>query len=192
MPQQVAILTPTEVEALVPVVAAVLVLVFGHLGLLRYPTKPLSMAVQVAAVSICTCLQVSPPMGYENAVRELLSSQVPHAYTTIKKEQQAEETMMGVIRVRTREATVLPKEYGPVNWYNAPADLSGQPFRFRWPTEILRKIINASLVTSLTARSNYSFNFIQILNRYWKEPVGYPREPHCSRARVSGPPAATP
>ena len=40
---------------------------------------------------------------------------------------------MGVIRTRTRKAAVLPREYGPVNWYNAPMDLHGQPFRFPCP-----------------------------------------------------------
>ena len=99
-------------------------------------------------------------MHYEYAVRELLSSEVPQAYTTIKTEQQAEENMMGVIRVRTRKATVLSRENSPVNWYKAPVVLNGQPFRFPWPTEILRKIINASLRASLNARSNYSSKYI--------------------------------
>ena len=40
MPQQLADLTLAEVEDLVPVVAPVLILIFGALGLLRYPTKP--------------------------------------------------------------------------------------------------------------------------------------------------------
>ena len=55
---------------------------------------------------------------------------MPQAYTTIKTEQQAEENMMGVVRARSRKAAVLPREYGPINWYNAPVDLNGQLFRF--------------------------------------------------------------
>ena len=67
------------------------------------------MTVQVATVSIFTYLQGSPPMRYEWVIRDLLSSESLQVYTTIKTEQQAEENMMGVIRARTREATVLPR-----------------------------------------------------------------------------------
>ena len=62
-------------------------------------------------------------MGYEYAACDLLSSEVPQAYTVIKTEQQSEEIMMGVIRARTRKAHTLPRGYGSVNWYNAPLDL---------------------------------------------------------------------
>ena len=54
MPQQLADLTLAEVEDLVPVI-------FGPLGLLRYRTKPVSMAIHVATVSIFTYLQGSSP-----------------------------------------------------------------------------------------------------------------------------------
>ena len=74
MPQQLADLTLAEVEHLVPVIAPVLIPIFGPLGHLRYSTKSISMAVQVATVSICTYLQGSSPMDYEYAARELLSS----------------------------------------------------------------------------------------------------------------------
>ena len=148
------------------VVAPVLIPTFGFLGLLRYPTKPISMAVQVVTVSICTYLQGSPPMDDEYAVRELLSSEVPQAYTTIKTEQQAEEIMMGVIRARAQKARVLSREYGPVNWYNAPLDLDGKPFRFPWQNEILRWIMTTSLGASPNLRSNYNSKFIQRSNRY--------------------------
>ena len=52
MPQQLADLTLAEVEDLVPVVAPVFIPIFGALGLLRYPTKPVSLAVHVATVGI--------------------------------------------------------------------------------------------------------------------------------------------
>ena len=177
MPQQLVDLTLAEVKDFVPVVAPVLIPIFGALGLLHYPTKPISMAVQVATVSICTYLQRSPPIGYEYAVRDLLSSEVPQAYTytTIRTEQQADGNLMGVIRARTRKASVLPREYGPVNWDNAPLDLDGKSLRFPWQIEILRKIITASLRASPHSRSNYSFKVIQIPNRYLKEPLGYYR-----------------
>ena len=81
---------------------------------------------------------------------------------------------MGVIRARKGKASVLPREYGPLNWYNAHRDLDRKPFRFQWPTEILRKLTNASLSASTNSRSNYVFNFIQIPNRFLEEPVGYP------------------
>ena len=128
LPQQLAGLTLADEEDLVPVIEPVFVPMFGHLGLLRNPTKPVSMAVHVATVSICTYLQASPLMDYEYAVRELLGGEIPQVYTTIKTEQQAAENMMGVIRARTRTETVLPREYGPVTWYNASVDLHGQPF----------------------------------------------------------------
>ena len=177
LPQQLADLTLAEVEDLVPVIALVLIPIFGPLGLLRYPTKPVSMAVHVATVSIFTYLQGRPPMDYEHVVRDLLSGEVPQVYTTIQTEQQAEVNMMGVFRARTRKATVLPREYGPVNWYNAPVDLQGQPFRFSWCSDVLRKIkmINASLRASPNVQSNYHFKFIQVPTRYWKASVGYPR-----------------
>ena len=159
MPQQLADLTLAEVEDLVPVKAPVLIQIFGRLGLLRYPTKPVSMAVHVATVSIFTYLQGSST--------ELLSGKVPQVYITIKTEQQAEENMMGVIRARTRKATVLAKEYVPVNWYNGPVHLHGQPIRFLWSSETLRKMINASLRASPNARSNYHFKFIRVPSRYW-------------------------
>ena len=73
---------------------------------------------------------------------------------------------MGVVRARTHKAIVLPREYGPVNWYNAPLDLDGKPFRFPWQTEISQKLIIASLSASSSSRPNYTFKFIQIPNRY--------------------------
>ena len=63
MPQELADLTLAEVEDLVPVVAPVLIPIFGLLGLLRYPTKHVSLAVHIAIVSIFTYLQGSPPMN---------------------------------------------------------------------------------------------------------------------------------
>ena len=175
MPQQLADLTLAEIEDLVPVIAPTLVPIFGPLGVLWYPIKPGSMAEQVATVSIFTYLQGSPLMEYVYVITDLLSSEVPQAYTTIKSKQQSEENMIGVIRASTRKATVLPREFGPVNWYHASVDLHGQPFSFPWSTETLRKIINASLRASPNARADYEFKFIQIPILYWKEPVGYPR-----------------
>ena len=89
MPQQLAYLTLAEVEDLVPVITPMLIPIFGPLGLHRYPSKPVSMAVQVATVSIFTYLQTSPPMDYEYVIKELLSCEVPQVNTTIKPEQQA-------------------------------------------------------------------------------------------------------
>ena len=175
MPQQLADLTLAEVEDLVPMVASVLIRNFGALGLLRYPTKPVSLAVHVATVSIFTYLQGSPPMTYDQMIRETYTGEVPQAYTFVKTEQQVEENMMGVVRARSRKAAVLPREYGPINWYNAPVDLNGQPFRFPWSSDFIKKMINPCLQLSRQVRSDYKFKFIQVPNRYWKEPVGYPR-----------------
>ena len=82
---------------------------------------------------------------------------------------------MGVIRARARKAAVLTREFGLVNWYNAPMDLHGQPFRFPWTLDFIKKTINSSLDASPRVRSDYKFKFIKVPNRYWKEPVGYPR-----------------
>ena len=175
LPQQLADLMLVEVEDLVPVVAPVLISIFGALELLRYSTKPVSLAVHIATVSIFTYLQGSPPMSYDQMIRETLSGEMPQAYTTIKTEQQAEENMVGVVRARSRKAAVLPQEYGPVNWYNAPADLNGQPFCFPLSSDFIKRVINSSLQISPHVRSDYKFKVIQVPNRYWKEPVGYPR-----------------
>ena len=129
------------------------------------------MAVQVATLSICTYLQGSPLMDYEY----LLNIEVPQAYTTIKTEQQADKNMMGVVRALIRKVSVLPRMYRPLIWYNALLYLDGKPFRFLRQTENLRKIINASLRASSYSRPKYTFKFIQIPNRYWKEHVGYTR-----------------
>ena len=175
MPQQLSDLTLAEVEDLVPVVTPVFIPIFGALGLLRYPTKPVSLAVHVATISIFTYLQGSPPMSYAQMIRETYSGEVPQAYPTVKTEQQVEENMMGVVRARSRKAAVLPREYGPINWYNGPVDLNGQPFRFPWSSDFIKTVINPCLQLSPHVRSDYKFKFIQVPNRYWKEPVGYPR-----------------
>ena len=154
MPQQLADLTLAEVEDLVPVVAPVLIPIFGALGLLRYPTKPVSLAVHVATVSIFTYLQGSPPMSYAQMIRETYSGEVPQAYTTVKTEQQVEDNMMGVVRARSRKAAVLPREYGPINWYNAPVDLNGQPFRFPWSSNFIKTVIIPCLQLSPQVRSD--------------------------------------
>ena len=83
--------------------------------------------------------------------------------------------MMGVIRARTRKDCHLPREYGPVTWYHAPLDLNGKQFMFSWSKDQLRKVICASLRASHRVNLKYVFKFIQVPNRYWKEPVGYPR-----------------
>ena len=122
-------------------------------------------------------------MTYEQVVKETLSGEMPIVYTTIKTEQQAEENMMDVIRARTRKAAVLPRENGPVNLHNAPVDLHGQPFRFPWSVEFVKKTINSSLRASPNVRPDYKFKFIQVPNRYWKEPVGYPRARPIARGK---------
>ena len=79
LPQQLADLKLAEVEDLVPVIAPVLIPIFGALGVLRYPTKPVSMAFRVATVSIFTYLRGSPPMSYECMIKETLSGEMPRA-----------------------------------------------------------------------------------------------------------------
>ena len=78
-------------------------------------------------------------MNYEQLIRETLSGEMPQAYTTIKTEQQAEEDKMGVVRARSRKVAILPRDYGPINWYNDPVDLNGQPFRLSWSSDFIKK-----------------------------------------------------
>ena len=92
MSQQLADFTLAEVEHLVPVFAPVLIPIFGPLGLLRCPRKPISMAVLVATVSICTYLQSSPLMDYEYVVRDLLSSEVPKLILPSKRNNKRRQT----------------------------------------------------------------------------------------------------
>ena len=82
---------------------------------------------------------------------------------------------MVIVRARSRKAAILPREYGPINWYNCPVDLNGQPFRFPWSSDFIKKTINLCLRISPHVRPDYKFKFIQVPNRYWKEPVGCPR-----------------
>ena len=72
--------------------------------------------------------------------------------------------MMGVVRARSRKATVRPREYGPINWYNAPVDLHRQPFRFPWSADFIKKMINSCLRISPDVRPDYKFKFIQMPN----------------------------
>ena len=85
------------------------------------------MADQVLTGSICTTLQGTPPMEYEYAARDLLSSEVPQDSTTRKTEHWSEENMMGVKRSRIFKASLLPLDCGTVNWYNASLNLDGKP-----------------------------------------------------------------
>ena len=144
MPQQIANLTLAEVEDFVPTMAPVLAPNFGAVGVCRYPTKTLSMAVQVHMVSFCTYLQGRPSLAYPRVAHAVLSGEMPHGYTTLKSKKQLEENLMGLLRARTRKACPLPREHGPVNWYSAPLRLDGVPFRFPWSQDFVRKVIRAS------------------------------------------------
>ena len=57
MPQQIADLTLAEVEDFVAAMAPVLAPIFGAIGVCRYPTKPLAIALQVHMTSFSTYLQ---------------------------------------------------------------------------------------------------------------------------------------
>ena len=182
MPQQIADLTLAEVEDFVAVMASVLAPIFGAVGVCRYPTKPLSRAVQVHMVSFCTYLQGRPPLTYPRIVQAVLSGEMPHGYTTLKSEKQLEENLMGLLRARTRKACPLPREYGPVNWYSAPLSLNGVPFRFPWTQEFIRKVIRASTSAGPPIDPLYAFKCITFPNHYWKEPLGWPRAKPVGRA----------
>ena len=182
MPQRIADLTLAEVEDFVATMTPVLAPIFGAVGVCRYPTKPLSMAVQVHMVSFCTYLQGRPSLAYPRVVHAVLSGEMPHGYTTLKSEKQLEENLMGLLRAHTRKACPLPREHGPVNWYSAPLSLDGVPFRFPWSQDFVRKVIRASTSAGPPIDPLYSFKCITFANRHWKEPLEWPRVKPVGRA----------
>ena len=121
-------------------------------------------------------------MAYPRVVHAVLSGEIPHGYTTLKSEKQLEENLMGVLRARTRKACPLPREHGPVNWYSAPRSLDGVPFRFPWSQDFIRKVIRTSTSADPPIDPLYSFKCITLPNRYWKEPLGWPRAKPVGRA----------
>ena len=74
-----------------------------------------------------------------------LYMRVSRVYITIKSEIQQDENLMGVLKMRTKNACPLPREYGPVNWYNAPMGRKGLPVRFDWSLTQLRKYVTEGL-----------------------------------------------
>ena len=182
LPQQIADLSLAEVEDFVAAMASVLAPIFGAVGVCRYPTKPLSVAVQVHMVSFCTYLRGRPPLAYPRVIQGVLSGEVPHGYTTLKSERQIEENLLGLLRARTRKACPLPREHGPVNWYSAPLSLEGVPFRFPWSQDFIRKVIRASTSAGPPVDPLYYFKHITFPNHYWKEPLGWPRAKPVGRA----------
>ena len=182
MPQQMADLTLAEVEDFVAAMAPVLAPIFGAIGVCRYPTKPLAVAVQVHMTSFSTYLQGRPSLAYPRVVHAVLSGEMPPGYTTLKSERQLEENLMGLLRARTRNACPLPREYSPINWYSAPLSLDGVPFRFPWSQDFIRKVVRASTSVGPPIDPLYSFKCITLPNRYWKEPLGWPRAKPVRRA----------
>ena len=89
---------------------------------------------------------------------------------------------MGLLRASTRKACPLPREYGPVNWYSAPLSLEGVPFRFPWSQEFILKVIRASTSAGPPIDPLYCFKCIAFPNRYWKEPLSWPRAKPVGRA----------
>ena len=103
MPQQLAGLTLAEVKDFVPAMGSVLAPIFGAIGVARYPTKPIAMAVLVYPVSIFTYLQGSQPLTYPKELSAIMSWEMHQAYTTIKTEKQLEENLMGLLRAVSRK-----------------------------------------------------------------------------------------
>ena len=182
MPQQIADLALAEVEDFEATMAPVMAPIFGAVGVCRYPTKPLVMSIQVHTVSFCTYLQGRPSLPYPRVVNAVLSGEMPHGYTTLKSETQLEKNLMGLLRARTRNACLLPREHGPVNWYSAPLSLDGVPFRFPWTQDFIRKVTRASTSAGPPIDPLYTFKCITFPNRYWVEPLGWPRAKPVGRA----------
>ena len=144
-PNQLADFTLSEVKDSIPVLAPVLTSILGATGILRYPTKPLRLASEILTVSILTFLKNVRPQEYQQLLERGLYMKVPRMYTTIKSEIQQDENLMGVLKTRTKKACPLPREYGPVNCYNAPLDRKRLPVRYDWSLTQLRKYVTECL-----------------------------------------------
>ena len=81
-----------------------------------------------------------------------------------------------------KEGKPSAREHGPINWYSAPLSLDGVPFRFPWSQDFTRKVIRASASAGPSIDPLYSFKCITLPNRYWKEPLGWPRAQPVGRA----------
>ena len=175
-PNQLADFTLAEVEDLVPVLAPVLTPIFGPTGILRYPTKHLRLAWETPTVSILTFLKNVKPYNYQQMLERGLFLLIPRMYTTIKNETQQDENLAGILKARTKKACPLPREYGPVNWYNSPLDHHGIPQRFNWSFAHLRKYVT-ECVQAMGGHTNQGYNFqmIKLPARYWRGPIGYAR-----------------
>ena len=65
-------------------------------------------------------------------------------YTTFEAEQ-PEEKLVRVLTNRTKKACTLPREHGPVNWFEAPLDSHGTLLGFPWDLSSLKKFAAESL-----------------------------------------------
>ena len=175
-PNQLADITLSEVEDLIPVLAPVLTLIFSPTGILRYPTKPLRLASEIPSVSILTFLKNVKPYNYQQMLERGLYMKVPRMYTTIKNEFQQDENLSGILKARTKKACPRPRENGLVNWYTSPLDKEGIPIRFNWRFTHLRKYVTECLqVMGGHTNRNYNFQMINIPAKYWRGPIGYLR-----------------
>ena len=153
--------------------APVLTPKFGATGILRCSTKLLRLASETATVSILTFLKNVRPHDYQQMLERGLYMRVPRMYTTIKSEIQQDENLMGAIKARTKKACPLPREYGPLNWYNAPLDRKGLPVRFDWSlTQVPKYVTECLLAKGGHTNRNYHFQSIKIPARYWRGPKG--------------------
>ena len=126
-PNQLVDFTLSEVEDLRPVLAPVVTPIFGAPGILRYPTKQLHLAFETSSASFLTFLKNKKPNDYQQMLERGLFIHVPRMRQTIKSEVQQDENLMGILKA-TKKTCPLPREFGPVNWYNAL--LTQQAFLF--------------------------------------------------------------
>ena len=172
-PNQLADLILSEVEDLIPVLAPMLTPIYGAIGVLRYPTKPLRFASETPSTSILTFLKYKRPHDYQQMLR--LFMLVPRMYIMIKAEIHQYENLMGILLIRTKNARALPREYGPVR-YASPLDSSGTPVRYNLSLSSIRAYINESL-RALGGHLNreYALEMIKIPTRYWRAAIGLSR-----------------
>ena len=124
-PSQVASLMLVETEDLVPMIAPIVLPIFGSMMALRYPTQPLRVAAKAPTLSILHFVDPEDDTrqpDFQMLVRNFANFRPPMAYTIIKEKKQVEYNFSALIRARARCAVPMSLELHPVEWLHAPVE----------------------------------------------------------------------
>ena len=81
-----ALLLAIPDDNMIPVISRALAPIFVPMGIVRHPTKPLSIVVTVVTSSLCTYLQGITPTTFAQVLAEIVSLTVPGTLKTAVKE----------------------------------------------------------------------------------------------------------